>query len=692
MKYLLLFAITIIMCDSIFCQTNLKSYALINLDENKAFQEIEIQNNVLALDKLPDTLMIEFPNDNIGDYTIQFNIDSSKDKFNVGFNIPSNQSNANIPLNRIVKGTIILSFADGYLLPLQDNDIKRKVNLDKSGKPYIKIVKTKKNSSTDPFDVFKTKEPQKWYQPEEINIYSNPFYCGSLVCPNCNKDYAPVNVNFPSPDSIFGYSKPENGADEIPQYVIVYNDVKKFPTYYINKGGNLIPYSASLQKMHPVVGSALPIAIIGPVDSVYSITSNGADKFMDSAAAAAASVTKTGPNVPAITKTNNPGGGPGGAPNASQALIKQMQDSIAIAELKTNLSDLATEVQILRKSIDSLKNNPQKNASANTAEKTINNLLTSLDEALELFNHQYESIDFKETEYKDALLCLQMKIKILLNNFAVENADSLTSSLINFVIPGIESSHYNYFSKLIKSIQAQYASATSKKAKYTIFRKYITIPNQDIVNINFNTKSRNFDSLSFNVKGGFKIDFSTGLFVTGLSNSAFVLGQHTFRYKGTKDFILPSGQDSIAYTGNVLDTTGNFIYTNKKINFNTGVLIHGYWRNGKIANAGIAVGAMLDNNTQLLWLIGGSILLNAGNSRIAISGGAAIGKEMVISSELQRYSWNSSINDSTLYNSINNVPKFYIGTSNIPTYYKTNLNWFFAITYNFATITTGNKK
>lgn len=191
------------------------------------------------------------------------------------------------------------------------------------------------------------------------------------------------------------------------------------------------------------------------------------------------------------------------------------------------------------------------------------------------------------------------------------------------------------------------------------------------------------------MSGGLKIDFSTGVFVNGINNVDYIMGAHHFRYRNAQYFTNTAGGDSIVYFPGNRDTTGNLINQNKKVfNYTLGFLVHIYPRTGNHVNYGGAIGVSL-NSSNLMMLLGGSVMFNVGETRLAIAGGLAMGKHSGINNDSKQYLWNSQEADGTLYNSPYQVPKFFPG-STVTTYDKLQLSWFFGVTYNFASISAGS--
>lgn len=358
----------------------------------------------------------------------------------------------------------------------------------------------------------------------------------------------------------------------------------------------------------------------------------------------------------------------------------------ALRELTQSQGDnasLRVTIDSLIRKIDTLKNQLVKVPNS----EEWKNLLMSLDISLEEFNLKYANIDFMEKQYASDLLCLKLKVKQLLGITVPDEEKAFAQLLINLVKPKIADMYYTDFANLIHSIEAEYKKASNKQPKYKIYSKSIQIPNADELAISIKTKNGSDYLLNrtFNISRGFKIDFSTGVFLTGISNSDFVVAPQSYRYRATKDTVVirgGAGIDSVINKG-IQDTVGSSIYENKKLTFSTGFMLHAYTRTGSAVNLGIAAGAIIDNNSNAQILLGGSLLLHAGKSRVVLSGGLAIGRQKILSKELEQY----KVPPSTLpvYNTRYDLPKFYTGT-NPTTAFSSTTSWFFGLTYNFASI------
>lgn len=323
--------------------------------------------------------------------------------------------------------------------------------------------------------------------------------------------------------------------------------------------------------------------------------------------------------------------------------------------------------------------------------------LYALERDLEKFNAEYEDISFVEKQYKLDLVCMKLKIKAGLNATSVDDAKGLASDLINKVKANkADSVFYVEFATVIKNIENNFNTAISKKPKFSIFSVSKKISNTDevISSLKTSKNSTPFYIDTFKTSWGLKIDFSTGVFINGLSNPSFVLSQHNYRYKERRDTINSAGVLVPIYTGVIRDTAGNLIQTNEpKISYSAGFVVHVYPRTGGFVNGGLITGITINNNNSspIQLMLGGSIMFNASkSSRVSIVGGITWGQVTELSTVAVPFKWNPDADpDNKLYDSRTDIPKFYSGSSDLSTFNKWKHSWFFGITYNFASLNVG---
>lgn len=143
---------------------------------------------------------------------------------------------------------------------------------------------------------------------------------------------------------------------------------------------------------------------------------------------------------------------------------------------------------------------------------------------------------------------------------------------------------------------------------------FIPKPNSDELLITIVAKPNNnygktSDDLKFEipflVKGGFKIDFSTGIFLSNISDK---------KYFNRPNFV----NDSIK---------GYYLVKedNNPISYGIAGYMHAYWRNARNINVGLTLGVGIDQNTQVKMMPGFSLILGR-KERFIFNGGVVIGK------------------------------------------------------------------
>lgn len=389
----------------------------------------------------------------------------------------------------------------------------------------------------------------------------------------------------------------------------------------------------------------------------------------------------------------------------SELRSKDKKNTAKIKSLNNELKQKSGEIDVLKKELADYKKKATDFAAiidALPATKDLFEKLYALERDLEKFNAGYYDYSFLESQYRADLLCLQLKIKSFLNITSVNSADNLSAALVERVKSDKTGSmFYIQIGRLIKDIEVTYKSILDKKPKYSIFSVAKKTPNTDEFVTSLKTKNvpAAFFTDTFKTSFGLKIDFSTGIFINGLSNPEFVLSQHSFRYRESKDSVVVregNPKDTIIYTGQVLNTSGNLIHINEpKFSYSAGFLLHVYTRTGLFTNIGGVTGITINNSNSspIQLMLGGSIMFNSGkSSRVSLVGGCTWGQVRELSSVAKSYLWNESVDpDNRLYNSAHEAPAFFTGSSDLPTFTKWKSSWFFGVTYNFASLNVGGQ-
>lgn len=390
---------------------------------------------------------------------------------------------------------------------------------------------------------------------------------------------------------------------------------------------------------------------------------------------------------------------------------QKLEDAAAItnaqiAKLQQADTLLAQQDSILQKQIDSIRIQITKmdstikagitSATVSTASFKAN--LLSLHEALTLFNRNYPSIDTRAKEYADDLVCIKKSIADSFYITVSGSADDLQKSLNNkVVLLNIDKKFYLELCNLIKGIVAEYRLAVGKKKTYSITSQHLTIPNDDIVNVRFKAADKYIgEKLEWYVKGGFKIDFSGGIYVNGITDFDVFYRDVSIRYKMDSTIVdSTTGNTSQVYFG-TNDTTGRVVsYNQKRVpDIGTGLFMHFYSRVNKVVGLGGGFGITTNFVSTFRILLGGSILLSTGrNGRIALTGGLALGNQVVLDKSVKGYSVEElNKKESQLQNSVYDLPKFTTSTDKIQTTTSVGYSWFAGFSYNFATVSPAKKK
>ena len=660
--------ILLLLLKPAYCQEN--GTVTIDLSQKKWHIENSIGKNIVSLSQLPESVNILFPDNNFSAYKIQINPDTSKQKFWMGLGC-NNDSCIKIMLADFTGNMITLRFTGDYLVGIGNRLLakSKKIILEK-GKLFIKIIPpaenmpsrgNEENNNQEPSICDKTPEGTQEKLETDIIKKMYHFLCRKDTLIEKQRGCA---VEVPCPfNLIFLPPCLDNTGNAIThKYRLVYDasargsagNAEPFTLLKVKRGRNkengfwtnigkkkTFEYYKVKDVIRPKARREMIFTIIGEKDTGYVVSMNSSQNFMEHENDFAKSLDAINP-----TKTTD-------TVSHLDSIQGTPPDFKAMAiVLKQKMEDLKTDLH------------------------TFNNVL-------------FPTIDFSQEMYNSELLCLQKNIARIFEISIPKTGDQLSKSLEDKVVP-LGSRYFTVFCILIKEIEALYEEAISKKIRYYIVSEPLRVPNEDELTIHVKTTSgiEVLRERKFDISGGFKIDFSSGFFHSGLSATEFVVGTQLFRYKQTRDSILPSGQDSTIYTGTVGDTSITVIRQNRKLSFGTGFYVHFYPRIGGAVNLGGSAGIILDNNGQVQFLLGGSLMFNVGKNRIAIVGGYARGREKVLSTENEQYYWNGK---DTYLDSRNDLPKNFTAT-NPATYDKWKSSWFVGLTFNFASFTVGKKE
>lgn len=568
----------------------------------------------------------------------------------------------------ISSGQIVLKFK-GKQLMFIGNRVMPNMYLNLKGKDSVSVWKKSddKSSAADVSEVLDFNKSGEEEQPDEKPNAKKPTYV-SKYCQNNKHDTLSLPYLFglsflcgldKGNDSTFCYcapavSDPNNKIYLPPCYDPKGNAVSasnhilidtrpatdplfKVSLYQMTQGNDTckkgvssdFEFGTKLKQMKLMEGTLVPITVIAHKDSVIVIDSNYRNYFLDSAKAVESSY--------------------------SDAMKKG-------TDLSTKSKDDSTT---------------QQDADTKLLQGTVN-----LRNDLMTFNSVFENTEFVQNYYAEQLKCLKKKIAEFFGlPFIPATGKDLAEAIDNTIAPETARKYARFICSALSIIAEEYDKALKHKSAYVQYTQYFQVPNADEITFKVRTKNSTAHTFgqTFLIKGGWKIDFSTGVFVTGLNSREYIEVSGRFAYR-----------DSLS--GPLKDTTGNLLSANKgKLNFSTGFLVHLYRRSGGYFNWGAVTGITI-NDDDFKLLFGGSAMFRMGNGRLSFIAGGAVGKQKQLDANQQQYNIKSSAlppNNTYIQTDVNNrLPRFFAET-NIQTYDKLKLSWFAGITYNFAGLTLG---
>jgi hypothetical protein len=627
-----------------------QQFVLVDFIDQRGLRTMDIDDKgVLKLDKLPEKLVIRFPEKDYANIRITFN--QAKDVFNVGFGTAAKNFEP-LSLADFNEGSVELNFRGGELVKVGNRSIEpRKITGDK---PFIQLQSGASAGGPKEMETVKAKVAQQpiIFDTAKVNAMIKCIRC--QIFPACINDTSGKSSGGKPNGTSNGkglFAKKDSNRNI---YMAEYDDVTG-ALHWFDINGKPI---RDVSKIRPKARSEFYVSVKGLDTVKYSLSAEGESFF-----------------------------GKG-----SEQFGKVLDAAIA-----NFAGDTA------KKDSNKLGPDKAKPPSTSKAEKWKNDLL-ALDKVLEYFNWEFENIDFREGDYSKALANMQQGIKSCLGIPVTDSEEDLKTTLINGIKTLRDDELDPYETELlnlISAIEKEYKKAQGKTTHRRLFQLQVQIPNDDQVTLSLKSDKTDAKLINrtFNVKGGFKIDFSSGIFFTWLGSPDFVLARSVFQYRETRDTVIvrPGGdpKDSIMYTGSVKETSGNLIRQNEnKITYGAGFFAHGYWRSGGSVNVGMAVGLVMNNTGSILATLGPSLMFNAGSQRISLLGGIAVGKVRHLSASstdfLYKPEYAGFENGRTIFANAREVPHFYNETE-IKTYEKWDVNFFVGVSFNFASITTGKK-
>lgn len=392
-------------------------------------------------------------------------------------------------------------------------------------------------------------------------------------------------------------------------------------------------FASIKKKIRPSVDKLLAVTVIAHKDSVIVVDSNFVNYFLDSADA----VQKAFSGLGAKTKTMP------SPPDSNKGVVDE------------NLKEKS--IQYLKGSI------------------TLNGDLIG-------FNNQYKDGNFIQDLYYKELICMLLKVTqfFKISTIPINGASLIVSIEERLLENKLDSKFYAQACRILKSVMEQYDIALNRESNYRIFSQVLQVPNADEINIGIRTKNtKNYIyGHRFLIKGGWKIDFSTGVLVNGLNSEEYIPKSVRLTYR-----------TDTTSAGVIRDTTGQAItINNNKLNYSIGFLAHIYPRSGGYVNIGAVTGVTF-NNSQFMMMLGGSVMFRMGNNRLAFVGGLALGSHKKLDENQSQYLIQGSRYDNSVIYSLNSdnlnerIPRFFNET-NVNTYDELKNSWFAGITYNFA--------
>lgn len=685
----------------------------------EAFRQITVNDsNEIVLDEWPAQIVFAFPSSGFMNFSIRINKAGEKESFTVAFQCPDKNCEQ-VLLTDIEQGKLLLAFSKGQLTGIGQRLITGRNVTGK--KPYLKITGAEAQQEKKPAQL--SKQQVLFIDAALIKEQLKCFSCDTLLkdCQACKDTLQPAHQRaaFPFRQELEkSVSNGILGNAATYRYRIVYDQFAD-TLYYLKlkrKWFKNYEYYKAKKIISPGAKREILLQIIGQKDSVYNISMDTANFFLEGKnafqqmvndAAADATVRAVDSALPKVNTQFNI--------NNIYAETKMIAphsyspcDSLLAHLVNNKLLSMTAEnagfmtkqkgkpkaffCQLLLQYDSLLRHNAALTDSIRSLRALIEQLpdaiqlkatLLALDMALEMFNYRFRSIIFREEEYRKALACLMLRMKNCLQIPVTANSKALSASLSLMVQSSVPDAYSTEFKNLIAAIESEYQRALRAGDTQAVISKSIKVPDADqfTISIGAGKDKQQIFKRDFDISGGFKIDFATGIFFTGLGSREYLIAPSNFKYV----------VDTAGGLNNVRDTSGNLIRENySSLTYGVGLFSHGYIRTGTFFNAGLSTGLMITNTGNIQVLAGGSILLNsAGNNRFAIVGGIAFGKQKVLSAsaaESKQSPYQEFENGRRVFQTASQLPRFYSSpnTSEVPTYERWNSSYFFGLTYNFS--------
>jgi hypothetical protein len=261
-------------------------------------------------------------------------------------------------------------------------------------------------------------------------------------------------------------------------------------------------------------------------------------------------------------------------------------------------------------------------------------------------------------------------------NSKLNQCFTLTDYTVNGLLLSLKeyTNDYKFEGKdeLIHSIIISYATIQN----YSILSTSpIQIKDKDMLtyNLDFFKDGKKVETreYSFLIRGGFKIDYSSGFAYSSLRDESYQIIDKGTR-TDTTFFVDEYFNTTDSITGLTETNLKGISLLNEDINIGVSAVMHFYSRTGTLINWGGTFGFMLNTKAEFNYLLGGSLIFGQ-NQRFILSGGASFGQVNRLNpkystSEIYTESQLGQVSDSQL-----TVKKWDIG-------------YFFGISYNLGNI------
>lgn len=690
--------------------------------ETAAFRQIQVNDkNEIVLDEIPTQMEFVFPPTGFSDFSIRFNKKAEKGSFTIAFQCKE-QNCEQILLTDINNGKLILSFSNGHLTKIGDRTITGRSLTAKH--PYLQIegAQVKKPDTPTVISVYdlelKGKQEVLFIDTSLIKNALKCFTCDDMLeeCLNC--DSARNGDSFIRSPFKQRLEKATSNAflgNAITyRYRIVYDHLAD-TLYYLKLKRTWFKnyeYYKVKKAINPGAKREVLLQIIGKKDSAYSVSVNDTHFFLEGQSAFAGVLNKALEGLKeqkpdAEGKQNGFTKPIDGPLHLNGTNPCNLCDTLLLSLIERKLISLTPEeCQILENQHDSVKNVFCKMLGQYDSLTRVNSILRdsirlsrevleqlpdavdikakflALDMALEIFNHRFRSIDCREGEYQRALICLMLRIKKCLQIPVTFNAKEFAASLVSIVKARVPDSFHGEFVNVIKAIEYEFNKAINIRSSLTVINKSIRVPDADqfTMEVGVGKEKNQVFKRDFDISGGFKIDFGTGVFFTGLGSREYLIAPSFFSYT-----------DTTGGLNRIRDTSGSLIRVNySSLTYGVGFFSHGYIRTGTFFNAGLSTGLLINNTGNILVTGGGCIMFNsAGKNRFSVVGGVAFGRQRVLSNSVAESRWEpykDYENGRIVFANKSELPRFYQAenSSEVPTYERWNSSYFFGLTYNFA--------